>query len=38
MKVFGFGDNRKNIFEDMVIVIGGMVFGDDVLEIKIEDV
>lgn len=38
MKAPGFGDNRKNTLEDMAIATGGMVFGDDALETKIEDV
>ena len=38
VKAPGFGDNRKNTLEDMAIATGGMVFGDDALETKIEDV
>ena len=38
VKAPGFGDNRKNSLQDMAIATGGMVFGDDALETKIEDV
>ena len=36
VKAPGFGDNRKNTLEDMAIATGGMVFGDDALETRIE--
>lgn len=38
VKVLGFGDNRKNQFKDMVIVIGGVVFGEEGLNLNFEDV
>ena len=38
VKAPGFGDNRKNTLSDMAIATGGMVFGDDALDTKIEDV
>lgn len=38
VKAPGFGDNRKNTLQDMAIAMGGMVFGDEALETKIEDV
>ena len=38
VKAPGFGDNRKNSLQDMAIVTGGMVFGDEALETKLEDV
>ncbi len=38
VKAPGFGDNRKNTLQDMATAMGGMVFGDDALETKIEDV
>lgn len=38
VKAPGFGDNRKNTLQDMAISMGGMVFGDDALETKLEDV
>ena len=38
MKAPGFGDNRKNTLQDMAVSTGGMVFGDEALETKIEDV
>ena len=34
----GFGDNRKNTLVDMAISCGARVFGDEGLDIKIEDV
>lgn len=38
VKAPGFGDNRKNTLQDMAISMGGMVFGDDALETKLEDI
>ena len=38
VKAPGFGDNRKNTLSDMAITTGGMVFGDEALDTKIEDV
>ena len=38
MKAPGFGDNRKNQLHDMAVATGGTVFGDDAIELKIEDV
>lgn len=38
VKAPGFGDNRKNILHDMAIATGGVVFGDESLELKLEDV
>ena len=38
MKAPGFGDNRKNQLHDMAIATGGVVLGDDSMELKIEDV
>lgn len=38
VKAPGFGDNRKNTLQDMATAMGGMVFGDEALETKIEDV
>lgn len=38
VKAPGFGDNRKNTLQDMATAMGGMVFGDDALETKLEDV
>ena len=38
MKAPGFGDNRKNQLHDMAIATGGIVFGDDAIEMKLEDV
>ena len=34
----GFGDNRKNTMKDMAIATGGLVFGEEALEMKLEDV
>merc|ERR1712088_1057839 len=34
----GFGDNRKNTLADMAVATGGMVFGGEGSDIKIEDV
>ena len=38
MKAPGFGDNRKNQLHDMAIATGGIVFGDEALELKLEEV
>jgi len=38
VKAPGFGENRKNMLQDMAIATGGMVFGDEGLDTKIEDV
>ena len=38
MKAPGFGDNRKNQLQDMAVATGGTVFGDEAIELKIEDV
>ncbi len=37
MKAPGFGDNRKNQLHDMAAATGGIVFGDDAIEVKLED-
>lgn len=34
----GFGDNRKNTLKDMAIATGGLIFGEEALEVKLEDV
>ena len=38
VKAPGFGDNRRNQLHDMAIATGGTVFGDEALELKLEDV
>ena len=38
VKAPGFGDNRKNSLKDMAIASGGVVFGDDAIELKLEDI
>ena len=38
VKAPGFGDNRKNQLHDMAIATGAIVFGDEALELKLEDV
>merc|ERR1712061_73252 len=38
VKAPGFGDNRKNTLHDMAIATGGLVFGDEGSDIKIEEV
>merc|ERR1712173_395066 len=38
IKAPGFGDNRKNTLHDMAIATGGLVFGDEGSDIKIEEV
>ena len=36
--LLGFGDNRKNTLKDMAIATGALVFGEEALEMKLEDV
>merc|ERR1719340_274630 len=38
VKAPGFGDNRKNTLADMAVATGGMVFGEEGSDLKIEDV
>lgn len=38
VKAPGFGDNRKNQLHDIAVATGGIVFGDEALELKLEDV
>merc|ERR1711953_1102560 len=38
VKAPGFGDNRKNTMQDMAISTGGMVFGTDATDLKLEDI
>lgn len=38
VKAPGFGDNRKSTLTDMAIATGGVVFGQEGNEIKIEDI
>merc|ERR1739846_190405 len=38
VKAPGFGDNRKNTLQDMAISTGGLVFGTDGTEVKLEDI
>ena len=38
VKAPGFGDNRKNTLHDMAIATGGVVFGDEGSDLKLEDV
>merc|ERR1712179_870903 len=38
VKAPGFGDNRKNTLHDMAVATGGLVFGDEGSDVKIEDV
>ena len=38
MKAPGFGDNRKNTMQDMAIATGGVVFGTEGADLKLEDV
>lgn len=38
MKAPGFGDNRKNQLHDIAVATGGIVFGDEAVELKLEDV
>ena len=36
VKAPGFGDNRKNTLHDMAILTGGVVLGDETLDLKLE--
>merc|ERR1711997_1328520 len=36
-KAPGFGDNRKNTMQDMAVASGGLVFGTEGHDVKIED-
>ena len=38
VKAPGFGDNRKNQLKDMAIATGGAVFGEEGLNLNLEDV
>ena len=38
VKAPGFGDNRKNTLQDMAISTGGLVFGTEGVEVKLEDI
>jgi chaperonin GroEL len=38
VKAPGFGDNRKATLQDMAIATGGIVFGDEAANVKLEDV
>merc|ERR1712242_286785 len=38
VKAPGFGDNRKNTLQDMAIATGGLVFGEEGSDLKLEDV
>merc|ERR1712135_254077 len=38
VKAPGFGDNRKNTLQDIAIATGGLVFGNEGMELKLEDV
>ena len=38
VKAPGFGDNRKNTMADMAISTGGIVFGEEGSDLKLEDV
>ena len=38
VKAPGFGDNRKNTLQDMAIATGGMVFGTEGDDLKLEDI
>merc|ERR1712168_1444505 len=38
VKAPGFGDNRKNTLQDMAISTGGLVFGTEGSDIKLEDI
>ena len=38
VKAPGFGDNRKNQLHDIAVATGGIVFGDEAVELKLEDV
>ena len=38
VKAPGFGDNRKNTLHDMAVATGGVVFGDEGSDLKLEDI
>jgi chaperonin GroEL len=38
VKAPGFGDNRKNQLQDMAVATGGRVFGEEGLNLKLEDI
>merc|ERR1719443_2541295 len=38
VKAPGFGDNRKNTLQDMAIATGGLVFGEEGSDLKLEDI
>ncbi len=38
VKAPGFGDNRKSQMHDMAVATGGIVFGDDGIDMKVEEV
>lgn len=38
VKAPGFGDNRKATLQDMAIATGGIVFGDEAANVKLEEV
>lgn len=38
VKAPGFGDNRKNTLQDMAIASGGVVFGSEGTDLKLEDI
>ena len=38
VKAPGFGDNRKNTLQDMAVATGGMVFGTEGHDVKVEDI
>ncbi len=38
VKAPGFGDNRKNTLHDMAIATGGIVFGEEGSDLKLEDI
>ena len=38
VKAPGFGDNRKNTLQDMAVACGGLVFGDEAADVKLEDI
>ena len=38
VKAPGFGDNRKNTLMDMAVSAGGLVFGTEGMDVKIEDI
>jgi len=38
VKAPGFGDNRKNTLQDMAIATGGLVFGTEGIDVKMEEI